>query len=128
MSSPRKTVAARREQGQFASRLAEAGTHLALLALSSFPFTAAFPNPLVESGIAPLAFIALVPIFPVIRRSGWIGIWLYGIFYGFATYALFNYWLANFHPLAIFIVPTIYAGYFFVVFPLLKLADRKSVV
>jgi apolipoprotein N-acyltransferase len=48
---------------------------------------------------------------------------LYGAFYGFLAYALFNYWLATFHPLAIFIVPLIYAGYFFVFFPLLWLAD-----
>lgn len=105
------------------ARVQEIGSNLALLALSAFLFTGAFPNPLTVWGIAPVAFIALIPIFPVIHRSGWIAIWFYGVFYGFGTYALFNYWLANFHPLAIFIVPTIYAGYFFVLFPLLKLAD-----
>jgi len=47
----------------------------------------------------------------------------FGFLYGFVTYALFNYWLSTFHPLAILIVPTIYAVYFLMVFPLLKLAD-----
>mgnify|MGYP006283952777 CR=1 FL=1 len=101
----------------------DVGVDLALLALSAFLFTGAFPNPLLVEGFAPLAFVALIPIFPVIYRSGWIAIWFYGLFYGFGTYALFNYWLANFHPLAIFIVPTIYAAYFFLLFPVLKLAD-----
>ncbi|MFW6337767.1 MAG: apolipoprotein N-acyltransferase [Alkalispirochaetaceae bacterium] len=101
----------------------DVGVNLALLSLSALLFTGAFPNPLLIRGFAPLAFIALVPIIPAIHRSGWIGVWFYGVFYGFVTYALFNYWLANFHPLAIFIVPTIYAAYFFLVFPALKLAD-----
>lgn len=112
-----------RRSSTLGARVQEAGVNLALLALSAFLFTGAFPNPVIVGGLAPLAFVALIPIFPVIHRSGWIGIWFYGIFYGFGTYALFNYWLANFHPLAIFIVPVIYASYFFVLFPLLKLAD-----
>ncbi len=98
------------------------GINLALLSLGALLFAGAFPNPLFVDGLAPLGFLALIPVVPVIRRSGWIGIWFYGIFYGFVTYAVFNYWLANFHPLAIFIVPVIYAGYFFVLFPILKLA------
>lgn len=105
------------------SKLRAVGENLALLGLGAFLFAGAFPNPIAETGIAPLAFIAIIPVLPVIHRSSWVGIGFYGIFYGFGTYAVFNYWLANFHPLAIFIVPTIYAGYFFVVFPALKAAD-----
>lgn len=99
-----------------------AGT-LGLLLAGAVLFWLAFPNVLVRFGAFPLAFVALVPVVVAIRRMAWWSTPLYGAFYGFVAYALFNYWLATFHPLAIFIVPVIYAGYFFVFFPLLRLAD-----
>ncbi len=95
-----------------------------LLVAGAVLFTAAFPNPLFRFGLYPVAFIALVPPVLALRRMRWWATPLYGFFYGFLSYALFNYWLLTFHPLAIFIVPLIYAGYFAVVFPLLWLCGR----
>ncbi len=95
-----------------------------LIILGAILFATAFPNRVFRFGLFPVAFIALVPVGVAIRRMRWWTTPLYGALYGFATYALFNYWLVNFHPLAIFIVPVIYAGYFFLVFPLLWIADR----
>jgi apolipoprotein N-acyltransferase len=46
------------------------------------------------------------------------------VLYGYASYALYNYWLATFHPLAIIIVPVVYMGYLLLLFLLLKLADQ----
>ena len=86
-------------------------------------FALSFPSFLSERGFAPVAFVALVPVFVLVHRSSWKLIALYGILYGFTSYALFNFWLSTFHPLAIFIVPVIYATYFLMLFPLLKLAD-----
>jgi apolipoprotein N-acyltransferase len=96
---------------------------IGLLSLGAVLFWLAFPNVLVRFGAYPIAFVALIPVVVAIRRMPWWATPLYGAAYGFTAYALFNYWLATFHPLAIFIVPVIYAGYFFVVFPLLRLAD-----
>lgn len=96
---------------------------LGLLILGSLLFALAFPNILVRFGLYPLIFIALIPVSVAVRRMRWWASPLYGAFYGFVAYALFNYWLARFHPLAIFIVPVIYAGYFLAVFPILKIAD-----
>ena len=96
---------------------------LGLLLISVVLFALSFPNPLVMKGIFILGFIALVPIFPVIHKSGWLKVCLYGILYGWVSYGVFNYWLTTFHPLAVVIVPSIYAFYFLLVFPLLKLAD-----
>ena len=48
----------------------------------------------------------------------------YGIFFGYLSYAIFNFWLGKFHPLTLFVVPPIYAAYFLVTVPALKLADR----
>ena len=68
--------------------------------------------------------MALAPVFFVLRRAGWLRVALYGVLYGYVSYALYNYWLAAFHPLAIIIVPVVYMGYLLLLFPVLKLADR----
>lgn len=97
---------------------------LGLLVLGALLFAAAFPNDLLfRFGAYPLAFVALVPVAVAIRRMRWWATPLYGFFYGFIAYALFNAWLVRFHPLAIFIVPIIYATYFAFFFPLLRLGD-----
>jgi apolipoprotein N-acyltransferase len=95
-----------------------------LLVVSSVLFFFAFPNVFsTEGALFPLAFIAIIPVFIVVHRSGWIRIFFYGACYGGLTYALFNYWLATFHPAALVIVPIIYAVYFLLLFPALKLID-----
>ncbi len=96
---------------------------IGLLVLSALLFALSFPSFLSIWGYFPVAFFSLIPIFIVIHRSGWAAIFFYGAFYNFLAYALFNYWLAKFHPLAIIIVPTIYLLYGIVLFPILKLAD-----
>ena len=93
-----------------------------LLLVSIVLFALSFPNPISTWGFFPLGFVALLPVFPVIRKSGWVKVCLYGVLYGWVTYGVFNYWLTTFHPLAVVIVPSIYAFYFLLVFPLLKLA------
>jgi apolipoprotein N-acyltransferase len=97
---------------------------IGLLALSSVLFALSFPNFISVWGWFPLGFIALLPVFIVIHRAGFFRVFLYGIFYGYASYALFNFWLLKFHPLALIIVPTIYGFYFLLLFPLLKTADK----
>jgi apolipoprotein N-acyltransferase len=104
--------------------LKKATAELLLLVLSSILFSLAFPSFLASWGIAPIAFISIIPVFIVIHTSSWKSIIPYGAFYGFITYGIFNYWLSTFHPLAIIIVPTIYATYFIFLFPVLKLADK----
>lgn len=97
---------------------------LGLLFLSSVLFALSFPGLLSNWGWGPLAFISIIPVFIVVHNCSWVAVVPYGVIYGFVTYVIFNYWLATFHPLAIIIVPTIYAAYFFFLMPLLKLADR----
>ncbi|NBB90480.1 MAG: apolipoprotein N-acyltransferase [Spirochaetes bacterium] len=121
-----KAIAATRDNNlhsTISARSAELLVDLALIIGSAALFSFAFPSLVSDWGWFPLAYIALVPLFVVVRRSRWSTVWLYGALYGFVTYSLFNYWLLNFHPLAIFLVPVIYAVYFLLLFPLLKLAD-----
>jgi apolipoprotein N-acyltransferase len=96
---------------------------LGLLVLSAFAFAFSFPSFLSVSGWFPLGFVCLAPLFAVVHRSRWTASPFYGIFFGYAAYALFNYWLGKFHPLTLVIVPPIYAVYFLLTFPVLKLAD-----
>ncbi|MFN2312206.1 MAG: hypothetical protein ABR590_09145, partial [Spirochaetia bacterium] len=95
-----------------------------LIVAAALLFSAAFPNPVNHYGFGFLGFVAILPLPLLVRRASWRMIAPYGFVYGFLTYSLFNYWLLNFHPLAIFIVPVIYAVYFTALFPALKLADR----
>jgi apolipoprotein N-acyltransferase len=96
---------------------------LALVAAGAVLFSLSFPSLVSKWGWFPLAFIALVPVFVLVHRSTWPEVVFFGFFYGLVTYALHNYWLTGFHPLALIAVPLIYATYFLVFFPLLKLAD-----
>lgn len=96
---------------------------LGLLALSALAFALSFPSFLSNAGWFPLAFVCLAPLFAVVHRAKWSAIPFYGIFFGYAAYALFNYWLGTFHPLTLVIVPPIYAVCFLVTLPVLKLVD-----
>ena len=97
---------------------------LLLLALSMLLFSLSFPGFISIWGWFPLAYFAIFPIFIVIRRNNWLGVVLLGFLYGYGAYALFNFWLSKFHPLANIIVPVIFGVYFMVLFPALKLADK----
>ena len=96
---------------------------LCLLALASLLFALSFPSFLSDRGWYPLGFICLVPVFAVVHRARWAAIPFYGIFFGYVSYAIFNYWLGRFHPLTLIVVPPIYAGWFLLTLPALKLAD-----
>jgi len=96
---------------------------LLLLMSGALMFALSFPSFLYQWGIAPLAFISMIPVFIVIHRIGFVKSVLYGGFFGYLSYSLFNYWLATFDPMAFIAVPIIYASYFLVLFPALKLAD-----
>jgi apolipoprotein N-acyltransferase len=98
---------------------------LGALVLASFLFACSFPNPVFENGVPFLAWISFVPAFWVASRAGWASSVLYGAFYGYLAYGLFNYWLSVFHPLAGIIVGLIYLTYFAVLFPLLKFASAS---
>jgi len=106
------------------SFLSALATKFGLVAVGAVLFSLSFPSFVSTWGWFPLAFIALVPVFVLVHRSSWPEVFFFGFIYGMATYALHNYWLSGFHPLALIAVPLIYATYFLIFFPLLKLADR----
>jgi apolipoprotein N-acyltransferase len=96
---------------------------LGLLFLSALLFALSFPSFLSSSGWFPFGFICLVPLFAVAHRTTWVSAPFYGIFFGYVSYLLFNYWLGEFHPLTLVVVPPIYAAYLLLLLPALKLAD-----
>ena len=97
---------------------------LLLLALSALLFALSFPSFLSTWGWFPLAYVALVPLFWVLQRAGWVRTLIYGVVYGLLSYGLFNFWLGKFHPLALYFVAPVHAFYFLLLFPLLKLIDK----
>lgn len=108
------------QQRSFVSRLL---VKFGLVAIGALLFSLSFPSFASKWGLFPLAYLALVPVFVLVHRSSWPEVFFFGFLYGLTTYALHNYWLSGFHPLAVLAVPLIYATYFLVFFPLLKLAD-----
>lgn len=95
-----------------------------VLIVSALVFSMAFPGLLLPNGFGVLAFVALIPVFAVIRRTTWPLVPLYGFLFAFVFYLMFNYWLKTFHPLAILIVPIIKGGEMIILFLVLKAADR----
>jgi apolipoprotein N-acyltransferase len=97
---------------------------LGLLLASALLFALSFPSFASRSGWFPLAFIALAPLLVAVRSASWPRCVAWGPLYGFLSYALYNFWLAKFHPITIFVVPPIHAVYFLVLLPLLKLPTK----
>jgi apolipoprotein N-acyltransferase len=95
-----------------------------LLVLSALIFSASFPGFISSKGIGILGFIALIPMFAVIRNTGWVRVPFYGFLFGFIFFIFFNYWLASFHPLAVYIAPIIMGTEMIILFPILKAADK----
>lgn len=96
---------------------------LVLLA-SAFVLAVSFPGFLTDDGIAPLVFVALIPVFMVIRNTTWRCVWFHGFLFGLVYYFFFNYWLKGFHALAIVIAPVIKGGEMLLLFLALKAIDE----
>lgn len=104
------------------SRLRKFFLSVFLLLLSILLFALPQPNILTVQGIPILAYIALVPVFLLVRLVSWKTVWLYGFLYGLGSYCLFTYWLATFHPMGILVISGMYGIYLMLTFPLLKAA------
>jgi apolipoprotein N-acyltransferase len=96
--------------------------NLGLSALSVLLFAGSFPNLLFENGLPFLAWIAYAPIFILLRRVSLGASIFWGALHGYASYTLFNYWLAAFHPLAGMIIGCMFFVYNAVLFFFLRLA------
>ena len=96
--------------------------NLGYIALSVLLFSGSFPNLLFKEGFPFFAWVAYIPIFILLYRVSLAASVFWGAIYGYAAYALFNYWLGAFHPLAGIIVNSIYMVYTAFLFFLLRLA------
>jgi len=97
--------------------------HLGLILSAAVLFAASFPNPVIKNGFFLFAWFAYVPLLIVIKNNKPFICVCWGVIYGFFAYLLFNYWLGNFHPLAGFLVYSIYSVIFAVIFLLFKISD-----
>ena len=101
--------------------------NIALLLLSAILFSLSFPSFVNSTGFPFLAYFALFPAFILTYRMKWSAVPFCGLFLGLVSYAIFNYWLSSFYPITIFIIPLIYAAYYFLLFPVLKLSNSLFV-
>jgi apolipoprotein N-acyltransferase len=118
---PRRLSAAAPAQRPRVSR--DVLVDLALLSIASLAFALSFPSFASDRGWFPVAYVALAPMFLVAHRARWAAVPFYGVFFGYLSYLLFNYWLGRFHPVTLVVVPPIFAFYFLALLPALKLAD-----
>ena len=93
-----------------------------VLLVSAFILSISFPGFMTATGHGWIAFLALIPVFMVIRNTTYKCVWFYGFLYGMCYYFFFNYWLKGFHPLAILIAPIIKGGEMMILFLALKAA------
>ena len=99
------------------------GSEVLVLAVSAFVYSLAFPGFMIPDGFGLIAFIALIPVFAVIRHTLWKHVWWMGFFFGFVFFLFFTYWLKSFHALAIVLIPVIKAFEMMLCFVALKAAD-----
>ncbi|MDR0553901.1 MAG: apolipoprotein N-acyltransferase [Treponema sp.] len=89
--------------------------NLGMVILGGLCFVAAFPNPLIKQGVPLLGWLAYIPLYWVVNRSKFLPSVLWGAFYWFFAYSLFNYWLSAFHPVASIIVNSLVVVYMSIV-------------
>ncbi len=99
------------------------GINTALLALAVLFFALPQPNLLSLHGFPLVAYFAFVPLFVLVRRVSFRTSFFWGAAYGTLSYCVFTYWLAVFHPLAMYVIATLYFFWLLVTVPLLKLVD-----
>jgi len=97
--------------------------NLLLLCASVLLFALPQPNLLSLKGFPLIAYIAFIPLFILIRRISFKASFLWGAFYGLFCYCVFTYWLGVFHPLALYVIGTLYFIYLLLAVPVLKLSD-----
>ncbi len=98
-------------------------SEVVVLVASAFLLSIASPGFMSDRGICIFAFIALIPVFGVIRHTSWKVVWLYGFMFGFIYQVFFSYWLKSFHALAILLIPVIKGYEMILAFLALKAAD-----
>jgi apolipoprotein N-acyltransferase len=98
-------------------------TRLLLVLAAALLFALSFPNLIFKNGLPFLAWFAYIPVLVLISKNSLLACSGLGAIYGVLSYAIFNYWLGSFHPLAGTIVYCIYLFYLAAVFTLLKLAS-----
>lgn len=96
---------------------------LFLIIISSVLFWLSNPNQFFHDGLGFIAFFNYLPVLFLIKRAGVKSSLLYGGFFGTLSYALYSYWLQNFHPLGLIIVLISYFFIYAVFFLILKFCN-----
>ncbi|RKX81977.1 MAG: apolipoprotein N-acyltransferase, partial [Spirochaetes bacterium] len=99
-----------RSTGRYGEIFSNWGLFWALF--SAFLYAVSFPSFLNLQGFSYLAWVALVPLFLVIRYSSFRAAVLYGITFGVVQAMLTNYWLGTFQLLSLQVVSVFFILYY----------------
>jgi apolipoprotein N-acyltransferase len=105
-------------------RSLRSGSACASFLFSACLFTFAFPNLIFHKGIGPLAWVALCPLFALLPRLGTKKSAAAGVAWGALAYALSDYWLLTYHPVALILVCMYAAILVALLFPLMAAIPR----
>lgn len=83
-------------------------------------FSLSFPGLFNNDGLPLLAFIALFPLYYIVKMMNYRESILFGFIYGSGSYLLFNYWLKGFDPVTFSVLPTIMGFYYILLFVVVK--------
>lgn len=104
---------------------------LPLSILSAILFSLALPSFAVLRGIGSLAFIALVPLYPVLRNAPYRWGLFYGVLFGSVQTMLANYWLGTFSLISLHFAVAVlfveFAIFFLIALPILRRYPRHMV-
>lgn len=101
-------------------------TQISLVLIGTFLFISAHPGVIFKNGLFLLGYIALVPIFILIKKSSFKLSFLWGFLYGFLCYSLFAFWLFNYSPLLFFSAILFYSVVLSLLFALIKICSKDS--
>ena len=87
-----------------------------LIIAGIFIFTLSHPGVFSNRGFSFLGFIALVPVFLVVKKTQYKTVWLWGFVYGSLSYALYCFWLVKYEISVYFISCSVYGILFAILF------------
>lgn len=99
---------------------------MALTLMGVMLFICSHPGIVFKNGFFLFGYIALVPVFILIKKSTVKLLFLWGFLYGLFCYSLFAFWLFNYSPVLFISAVLLYAVILSFVFVVMKVCSRNS--
>lgn len=94
---------------------------LPAILISAAASALALPSGIFLEGVPGLAWVAMVPLLIVLDKVPFLTAWRHGVVWGCTYLMLTSYWLATYSLISLQTAVLIYAGYYFLSFPIIIL-------